>query len=960
MSTGRLSVTCPVVVGRDDVLEVLAAHERTARTRGVVTLLEGGAGMGKTRLLAEATRLAEAAGHLVLAGECRQETSGYEPFTSALARYERTLLAGETELLFSGRARAARVLLPTVFDDAPAAADTPAHLQAALREVLAQLAAWTPVTLLLEDLHWARRDAVDLLLGVAADLGDLPVWIVGTYRPHELVAPAAMARLLTLVDRRHPDERLVLDPLDEADVERMLRATFPRTRFDDGLAAALHERSAGTPFVIEELCRVLLDRDLLGQGNSREALAALDVPDTVRVALLGRVARLAPATKALLDAAAVAGEELDLDLLREATGQDVATQHVAVTEAVDTQVLVERRDGPVPYFAFTHALTRDAIRDDLADPDRRDLHARLGRALAERSGDTTPGLVCDHLVGAGLRDEAASWALAAARRAAGRLQPREAARRFEQAVELVGEGAARVAIAVEAAEFGFFADRPGAVPLAERARRLAQESGDRDQEARALVVLARTRWITGDPDSFAPFARALDLVAGRQDALELRVVIEAAYHLARTGWLEDAARADALLDRADALDVRVDDAGLRARLALARAARTTDRVELLAACERAAVLLTRAGNPWAEATADLLAGHHLVLFHGDLREGARRLRRHQAVSDELTPRRPSVPFSGLALATLWMGDATTAQALLAEGYWTDSDLSAANWREGMAELALARGRVDEALTHGEAGLALIETGGEPAWVLPALGVIGRARLEADGLEAATPTFERALEMSGRSSLSAHWPYSPSWARALVEAGRLDDLDRVVHVLDDATHAAGARGHDLAALRYVQGLAAAAHGDHDAAAGAFEDGMARYRSMPFPSRTIGVALAWADSEMHAGRPDDAASRAQEALVLAEALEAPLLVDRVREVLHALGRPGRRTAGTGAGALTSREREVVQLTARGLTAREIGDRLVISHRTVEGHLDRARDKLGAGSKAELVRLAVESGL
>ena len=962
MSTGRLAVTCPVVVGRDEALAVLDTHAAMSRDRGVVTLVEAGPGMGKTRLVDEAARRAEADGHLVLAGECRQEAAGYEPFTSALVRYERTLLRTETELLFSGRAQAARVLLPAVFDEPPTATDTPSHLQAALVALLAELASWSPVTLLLEDLQWARRDAVELLLGVVAEVPSLPIWVVGTYRPGEIVAPEAFARLATLVDRRHPDERLRLDPLDVAGVEGILAGAFPDRAFDPAFVAALHGRSGGNPFVVEELCRALLDRGQLGGTAGLEAISALDLPATVRTALLGRLDRVGAGTRSLLSVAAVAGEELDLDLLGAVTGVSPAPLDAAIAEAVDAQILAERRDGPVPYYAFTHALTRDAIRGEVPPPQRRVVHRRLAEALRTRHGDTAPGLVCDHFVAAGSRADAFPFALAAARRAAGRLQPREAARRFEQAVELADPGAQQVAVAVEAAQFGFWADRPAAVELAERARRLAQVAGDDETEARALVVLARTRWITGDPDSFAPFERALGLVGDTGDVLELTVLVEAAYHLARTGWLDDARRADELVARAEPLAGTVGTDELRARLALTRAARAADRATLEDECRQAATLLARTGNPWAAATSDLLAGHHLVCFHGNLREGARRLRRHQKGQDQLTNRRPSVPFSGLALATLWMGDAGAASALLAEGYWTDSDLSAANWHEGMTELALAQGRTAEALTHARADLALVEEVGEPAWLLPALGNLARAQLETAGLDEAAPTFERALALAGRSSMTYHWPFSPSYARALATAGRVDDLVRLADVLAAATAAAGARGHDVAALRYVQGLAAAATGRDDDAVAALEDAADRYAAMPFPARTIRVALAWAELDQRAGRTDDALRRTREALVLAQALDGPLLVDRVRRQLASLGARGRRTStgGVGADALTGREREIVQLTVAGLTAKEIGERLVISHRTVEGHLDRVRDKLGATSKADLVRLAMTAGL
>lgn len=960
MRTGRREVTCPVVVGREVALELLASHHRTATERGVVTLIEAPAGMGKTRLTAEATRIAEDAGHLVLAGECRPESAGYEPFSSALARYERTLLPAETDLLFSGRSRPARVLLPAVFPHAGDGRDHPPQLQAAVVEVLRQLSAWAPVTLVLEDLQWAGRDAIELLLAVAAEVPTLPVWVVATVRPGEALAPEAMARLQALVERRHPDERVVLRPFEPDQVATMLRHTFPDLPLDPTFAEALHARSDGNPFVVEELCRALLDEGRLDAGVDRDAVGGLDIPATVRTALLSRLDRTDEDTRRLLAMAAVAGEELDPELLRTVLDWPATRLDAAVGQAVEVQVLTERRDGPVPYHAFTHALTREAVLGDLDAGTVREAHRRLADHLEQADGRGAPGLLGDHLVAAGEPRRAFPHVLAAARRAASGLQPREAARRYEQALHLAPADES-LAVAVEAAEFGFYADRPQAVSLAERARRLARAHGDREHEVRALVALARTRWVTGDPEAFAPFERALALTEGRNDELELLVTVQAAYHLVRTGWFDDALRADRLLERAGQLVLQVpEDVTLLARMALVRGARARSIAELEAACADAAALMARADDALDDAGADLLAGHHLVLFHGDLREGARRLRRHQRVWDQLTTRRPSVPFSGLAMATMWMGDGDGAQRILAQGYWVDSTLSAANWHEAMAQLALARGRTTEALAHAQAQMALVDEVGEPSSSVPALANLARAQLETSGFAVARPVYERALDLASRSSMTYHWSFSPSYARALDATGDIAGLARLAERLADATAQAGDRGHDVAALRLVQALDCSARGDHDRAAEAFAEAEERYEAMPFPSRMIGTSLAWARAEHRAGRTESAARRAQEALVRARALEGPLLVERAQQALDELGRAGRRAATSvvGLDALTGREREVVDLTVAGLTAKEVGEQLVISHRTVEGHLERARDKLGATSKADLVRLVLQA--
>ncbi len=154
-----------------------------------MTLVSGQAGVGKSKLAAEALRLAEELGLGRLVGHCTSgATVPYAPFVTALRRRTRTLEPDALARLFDGPALLAAALLPEAAAAVGLPVGVPAQddLFAAVWQVLNRLSGRDGCLLLLEDLHWADPDSLRLLTYLAREMTDLNVWLVGTFRSDEL------------------------------------------------------------------------------------------------------------------------------------------------------------------------------------------------------------------------------------------------------------------------------------------------------------------------------------------------------------------------------------------------------------------------------------------------------------------------------------------------------------------------------------------------------------------------------------------------------------------------------------------------------------------------------------------------------------------------------------------------------------------------------------------------------
>jgi hypothetical protein len=426
----------PSLVGRE---REHAAAQR-AWADGAAVLLEGEAGLGKSRLLAELT--AEKTGLLTGAGRPGDSGTPYatlERLLRALAPY------------------------PALFADPPRPGAVPARLNALLAERGVH-------TLVLDDLHFADDATLELLAGLAAETGPVQRWLFAQ-RPAE-ISPTAQALRDGLIEQGRL-QRIALAPLDLGATRQLVDGLGVAGLDAEGVCDALQRHTGGNPlFLLETLKQGLLDGSL--------ARGALPRPGSVGALIERRLQRLSERALALARVAAVAGVDFRIELAEEAMGLRAVELASAWEELQQAQVL---RDE-----AFAHDLVADAVLRGLPAAVARRVHAQCAAWLQAHDGE--PARVARHWHGAGRPLEAARAFAQAALRA------RAAARQAEEA-ELHGHAATAYGEAGLGDErFEALAARVNALigasadtaALAE-ARALAGHAHDDTQRARAARVL---------------------------------------------------------------------------------------------------------------------------------------------------------------------------------------------------------------------------------------------------------------------------------------------------------------------------------------------------------------------------------------------------------------------------------------------------------------------------------------
>ncbi len=403
------------LVGRDAELgRMLTLLDDAASGQAVVALIGGDAGVGKTRLVAEVTRMATEQGFTVLSGHCAElgESVPYLPLADALRGAPQAPAASRTDLR---DALAARPLLGRLLPEsgmaAPAGGDESGvarqQMLGAVLGLLAELAAAAPVLLVLEDLHWADASTRDLLTFLSRVLRTERVAIIGTYRTDDLHRRHPLRPVLAELQRLPTVTAIQLGPLEPAALAEHLTALAEANRPGPGRSGpgAAGPESPGRAAAVPALDAVVLN-GIIGraEGNAyyaEELLAASadhaaedhGLPAGLAALLLNRVERLSDAAQRVLRVAAVAGRRADDELIQAASGLPVADFEDAVRETVAQQLLVP--DGADGY-AFRHALLREAVYADLLPGERTRLHGVLAGLLADEARLTAnPGTTAE-------------------------------------------------------------------------------------------------------------------------------------------------------------------------------------------------------------------------------------------------------------------------------------------------------------------------------------------------------------------------------------------------------------------------------------------------------------------------------------------------------------------------------------------------------------------------------------
>jgi DNA-binding CsgD family transcriptional regulator len=396
MGEPPLPARSTLLVGRHaEFGRLQVALDQARGGEGRLVLVSGEPGIGKTRLVEELAVQAASVGVLAAWGRVDEpgDAPPYWPWTQLLAS---VLDECERDVVCDALVETADVIapiLPEVKEFVSAIVPPPAldpgearfRFHQAIAAFLNAVSRRQRLMVVLEDSHWADRASLELTRFVAARLSSMPVLLVMTYRNVDAGVSEAFEDVLASLARQPRLERIPLRGLTESEVGRFIAQTVAVVPAA-ATVSAVHARTEGNPFFVEELARLLESEGAFRPGGKDDEAQGV-VPIGVRDVVRRRVLRLPPETRDLLTMAAVIGRDFDLAVLASAADLAEVDSLERIGPAIDAGLVTEATDS-VARFRFSHALIRDAVYRELSGLQRATLHARVGGAL---EGQVAPG-----------------------------------------------------------------------------------------------------------------------------------------------------------------------------------------------------------------------------------------------------------------------------------------------------------------------------------------------------------------------------------------------------------------------------------------------------------------------------------------------------------------------------------------------------------------------------------------
>ncbi|HRF48723.1 MAG TPA: LuxR C-terminal-related transcriptional regulator [Anaerolineales bacterium] len=847
-----------MLLERQVALETLEAALVASRDgHGRVVLVCGEAGIGKTALVEHfVARLAH--GARVLWGAC-------EPFLSPRP---------------FGPIHDFAAVAPTlerVLEDA--------HDGAAIQNaLLAELA--TPTIVVIEDLHWADEATIQLLRQVSPELARCPALIILTARDDALNPQSALAPLIDWLADPNQVVRIGLAPLSATAVGDLLVGRARVERAVD--AVALHRQTGGNPFFVTE---VLAARDA-------------QIPATIREAVLARAAQLSLGGRLMLQAAAVVGSRIELELLAAMIGP--VEREVAEARASGMLVPLDEAIG------FRHELARQAVLEAIPAPRVAQLHRSALSwlsALPEARQDVTR--LAHHAMGADDPDSIWRSAPRAGRQAAWARAHQSAVAWFERALtHAAGRPDAEVAALLDdfAQECDTVDRRPEGIAARERAATLWQACGEPGRLGQTLAQQAALLQLVGRmPDALAANTRALAALEplGPTEALISAYNTQAWLHLGNDSSEAGAEIAHRAIALAESLGLAGDLPRLTEVAGLCELYRHPEHA--MALLERSLALslgreqMTRAGNVYANLGSIAIDFHDFARATQLQAEGMALARQHELGSVY------AFMEGWQAVLQVHKGDWRSAEQ------WLQSSLErpAPSPGRGAALLALGRLRTRRGADDPDGPLAESLTILQRQGFRQREGLVRAARAEA---AYAAGNVDRV-----RAEVEAGWPlalrYPQPW------------------YVGELGYWAWRIGHALTLPAWVARPYALQ------ISGAWREAAALWEAMGCPFERA-RALAEGD---HSAR--------QLALTLFEALGAAPAATALSAGLGQADRP----MSTQIPGLTARQSVVLGLLTDGLTNAEIASRLGLSTRTVDHHVAAILARLDVPNREEAARIA-----
>jgi DNA-binding CsgD family transcriptional regulator/DNA-binding SARP family transcriptional activator len=950
---------------RAGALQILQRRlEAAVRGQGGLVLIEGSAGIGKTSLALACQQQAQVLGAVFTVGHCyeRGVLPPFLPWQEILAAIEPAV---SLEL----------GSLPAPFGRAP----TVQSAYLLLRAVSAWLrtaAAARPLILLLDDLHWADPDTLDLLDFVTRQAADASLLVIATYRSEELHSEHSLYDLLPSLQRNRPLEVIRLASFSVDDTARLVEAYHgpcsPR------LARYLHERSEGNPLFLVELLNDLVDQKLLTQdalGLWSPPAQPVPIPPFLQQLISARVARLGAEAEAFLAVAAVVGEHWDLAVVEGVLAWPEDTM-LAVLDQVLAAHLVTVLDERRERYRFRHGLIREVLYHRQVGRRRKRLHAYIALLLEARMPSDTDPAHHEHMAELAYHfytGEEWNKALHYNRAAGDAAGPRYAVQSALQFYAQALDAAHNIATAVDAELLLSLYERLGEGHAVLNHKDLAQvafthmleaarSAGDHQAESRALCQLSILQGWLNRLDQARSTGNAALHIAGQ--AGDAQVLALAHFNLGHLDVITgDLASARPHLEQAVQLarDAGVPSVAARSLQNLAYTATFTGQYAEAEQFARAAEEAAKTGcNALAVSGACFALGHAQVEL-GHYAQACRTLHaglNHAEESGESHYLAKLLNTLGFLYQEL--GDAESAL------HWDKQALAACrragidrNWEAecytllNLADDELLAGRIQAAASYRQEVETILDRA-----QMSRYRVVNRYHLVCAELALAQGDADAALQSTAEAgSLAQAKGMTKNSAKSLLLAGqallRLGRLQEAAQRLEGAVTLADGLEHG--SLRWKTRLRLAE----------------AYALLDCPSAELFQHALELVTRLADSLDDE--------LLRAAFLASPMVVElrsnarsdspsgsglghwpEISAALAGTTTSAPAPASDYPAGLSAREVEVLRLVARGDTNRQIAATLVISVKTVNAHITNILNKIGCDNRTAATAFAIQHGL
>ena len=443
------------LVGRQEELGLLLrAWENSREGRGQVVLIQGEAGIGKSRLLETLRQHVAAAGTWVaIRSSPYHRGSTLYPVSEHLKRVFRWQQEDTPERRLEKLEAAAHgheglphdeavpliaalMSLPLTESRYPPLDMTAEQQRDAtlgiLNEWLTEEAERRPMLLVWEDLHWADPTTVEMLDLLIDQVPTVPMLVVGTYRP-EFVPPWQQRSHITPI---------ILSRLEKPEVREIVKNIGGGKSLPESVLEHIIDKADGVPLFVEELTKTILEAGVLGEDKDKYiltgSLSDVNVPETLQDSLMARLDKV-PILREVAQLGAVLGREFAYEILQHLASQEEHALQSGLEQLVERELLYQRGRGKRAKYIFKHALIQDAAYDSLLKRTRQTYHGQVGRILEARLPETVeahPELLAHHFTEAQETDKALEYWYRAAELAKSRHAHQEASAHLHKGIEL--------------------------------------------------------------------------------------------------------------------------------------------------------------------------------------------------------------------------------------------------------------------------------------------------------------------------------------------------------------------------------------------------------------------------------------------------------------------------------------------------------------------------------------------